>query len=142
MIQGIFWVLQETFFESLPARAGPPSAILENSRNLASSSRGLRHDITGNTVNSNLQSPKQNSGGRSARKAYVDRKVGECYHWKANGQCSKGDSCSFRHDPASGNRCEAQRAKGQSSSLAANLKAQTDGDTVKKLRQQRRKPFR
>ena len=42
--------------------------------------------------------------------------LGECYQWKANGQCSKGDSCSFRHDPASGNRCEAQRAKGQSSS--------------------------
>ena len=38
------------------------------------------------------------------RKASVDRKVGECYQWKAIGQCSKGDSCSFSHDPAPGNR--------------------------------------
>ena len=35
------------------------------------------------------------------RKASVDRKVGECYQWKASGQCSTGDSCSFSHDPAS-----------------------------------------
>ena len=37
-------------FESLPAREGPPSAIFENSRNLASSSRGLRPDNTRNTT--------------------------------------------------------------------------------------------
>ena len=37
-------------------------------------------------------------------KASVDRKVGECYQWKTIGQCSKGDSCSFSHDPATGNR--------------------------------------
>ena len=27
------------------------------------------------------------------------RKVEECYQWKAHGHCSKGDSCSFSHDP-------------------------------------------
>ena len=37
------------FFESLLAR-GPPSALFENARNLASSSPGLRPDITGNTT--------------------------------------------------------------------------------------------
>ena len=26
------------------------------------------------------------------------RILGECWQWKANGQCSKGDNCSFRHD--------------------------------------------
>ena len=26
------------------------------------------------------------------------RTLRECWHWKANGQCSKGDNCSFRHD--------------------------------------------
>ena len=26
------------------------------------------------------------------------RSVGDCWQWKANGQCSKGDNCSFRHD--------------------------------------------
>ena len=24
--------------------------------------------------------------------------LGDCWQWKANGQCSKGDNCSFRHD--------------------------------------------
>ena len=26
------------------------------------------------------------------------RTLGDCWKWKANGQCSKGDNCSFRHD--------------------------------------------
>ena len=26
------------------------------------------------------------------------RTLGDCWQWKANGQCSKGDKCSFRHD--------------------------------------------
>ena len=26
------------------------------------------------------------------------RSVGDCWQWTANGQCSKGDNCSFRHD--------------------------------------------
>ena len=24
--------------------------------------------------------------------------LGDCWQWKANGQCYKGDNCSFRHD--------------------------------------------
>ena len=26
------------------------------------------------------------------------RILGHCWQWEANGQCSKGDNCSFRHD--------------------------------------------
>ena len=26
------------------------------------------------------------------------RSLGDCWQWKDNGQCSKGDNCSFRHD--------------------------------------------
>ena len=59
-------------------------------------------------------------------KANTDRKVGECYQWKAFGQCSMEDSCSFRHDPASGNGC-AGRQERQSSSPAPKAKAQTEG---------------
>ena len=29
------------------------------------------------------------------RKVSVESKVGECFQWKATGQCSRGDSCSF-----------------------------------------------
>ena len=28
----------------------------------------------------------------------IERRQGVCYQWKAEGQCSKGDKCSFRHD--------------------------------------------
>ena len=40
----------ENVFERLPAREGPPSALFENSKNLASSSRRLTPDISGNTT--------------------------------------------------------------------------------------------
>ena len=84
------------------------------------------------------------TNSQKGKKAYVERNVGECYQWKANGQCSKGDSCSFRHDPASGNRCEVSERKQDKHPLPhLNSKAKTDGEVPsKKFRQQRRKPFR
>ena len=31
-------------------------------------------------------------------KQRVQRIVGDCWQWETNGQCTKGDNCSFRHD--------------------------------------------
>ena len=31
-------------------------------------------------------------------KQRVQRILGECWQWESNGQCIKGDNCSFRHD--------------------------------------------
>ena len=31
-------------------------------------------------------------------KQRVQRMLGDCWQWKANGQCSRGHNCSFRHD--------------------------------------------
>ena len=31
-------------------------------------------------------------------KQRVQRILGDCWQWEANGQCSEGDNCSFRHD--------------------------------------------
>ena len=31
-------------------------------------------------------------------KQRAQRSLGDCWQWKANGQCSKGDNYSFRHD--------------------------------------------
>ena len=33
---------------------------------------------------------------QKVKKAYVERKVRECFLWKAHVQCSRGDSCSFQ----------------------------------------------
>ena len=49
---------------------------------------------------------------QKGKEAYVEMKVGECFQWKAHGQCSRGDSCNFSHDPrAPGNRGKSQRQK-------------------------------
>ena len=37
-------------------------------------------------------------GRESGVKQREQRSLGDCCQWKADGQCSKGDSCSFRHD--------------------------------------------
>ena len=64
---------------------------------------------------------------QKGRKACVERKVGECHQWRAIGQCSKGDSCSFSHDKlVQGDLYGGQRRKGRSSSPALNSKAKTD----------------
>ena len=39
---------------------------------------------------------------QKGKKAYVDKKVEEYFQWKTNGQCSKGDSCSFSYELAPG----------------------------------------
>ena len=31
-------------------------------------------------------------------KQRVQRTLGDCWQWESNGQCNKGDNCSFRHD--------------------------------------------
>ena len=53
---------------------------------------------------------KKNFGARSgnyerndvvknqATKQREQRSLGYCWQWEANGQCSRGDNCSFRHD--------------------------------------------
>ena len=68
---------------------------------------------------------------QKGKKAFVDRKVEECSQWKAHGQCSKGDSCSFRHDiKTSGNSGGDQSSKGRSSSPAPNSKAKQFDDEI------------
>ena len=55
----------------------------------------------------------------------VERRIGKCYQWKATGQCSRGDSCSFSHGSD-----RAQHA--QSSSPAPKTQAQIDGRKLPK----------
>ena len=41
---------------------------------------------------------KQALWSRIRAKQREQRSLGDCWQWKADGQCSKGDNCSFRHD--------------------------------------------
>ena len=54
------------------------------------------------------------------RKVSVERRMGKCYEWKATGQCSRGDSCSFRHGNNRGQRA-------QSSSPAPKAQTRIEG---------------
>ena len=60
---------------------------------------------------------------QKGKKAYVEGKVGECFQWKAHGQCSKRDSCCDWYKKT----CTVVR----SSSPAPNSKAKTDGEGEK-----------
>ena len=40
----------------------------------------------------------RSSGYESQGQRGVESGQCECYQWKARGQCSRGDNCSFRHD--------------------------------------------
>ena len=54
------------------------------------------------------------------KNASVNRRMGGCHQWKANGQRSRGDSSSFRHGSDRGHR-------GQSSSPAPKAQTHIDG---------------
>ena len=78
-------------------------------------------------VRSDVEERGSVTKSQQGKKAYVKTKVGECFQWKAHGQCFKGDSCSFTHDTiASGNSGEGQRRKGRSSSLASPFEGKAD----------------
>ena len=63
---------------------------------------------------------------REGENVTVERKSGECYQWKAKGQCTKGDARSFCHD-------ESKRGKvTQSSSSAPRPQTQKDGNVLRK----------
>ena len=70
-------------------------------------------------------------------KALVERKVGECFQWKAFGQCLRGNCCSFSHAQTSGRGC-GHRQEEQMSSPAPKAKAQSDESYLQKFRTQRR----
>ena len=53
---------------------------------------------------------------QQGKKAHFERKVGECFEWKAHRQCSTGDSCSFSHKDEKDDRLLPHR----------NSKAKTD----------------
>ena len=81
----------------------------------------------------------------NGKKACVARKVGEYFQWKAHGQCSKGDSCSFSHDKLlQGDLNGGQKRKRRPSSPTPNSKAKTDeGEKIlKNIRRQSGKLFK
>ena len=81
------------------------------------------------------------------RNSFTKRRTGECFQWKASGSCSKGDSCSFLHSHAYGNRETSaegarntevdnerrRKGKGQASSSVSTGKGRADDKRSKSL---------
>ena len=83
-----------------------------------------RIDQTSSTRSSNAQNERIETGvlvkSQIWKNVSTERKVGECFQWEVNGQCSRGDSGSFNHATNRGQ-------KAQSSSSTSRAPTQTDG---------------
>ena len=75
------------------------------------------------------RTPFVNNQGTKQR---AQRILGDCWQWESNGQCSKGDTCSFRHD-------DNKRGKITQSNTSPNSFMQQNERKASRTRRHRRK---
>ena len=61
--------------------------------------RSIEQDIRNQNFGSRNRNYERNAVVKNqGTKQRVQRILGDCWQWETNGQCVKGDNCSFRHD--------------------------------------------
>ena len=61
--------------------------------------RSIEQDIRNKNFGARTGNFEKNAVVKNqGRKQRVQRILGDCWQWETNGQCVKGDNCSFRHD--------------------------------------------
>ena len=61
--------------------------------------RSIEQDLRINNFEARIGNNEWNAVVKNqGTKQRVQRILGDCWQWEANGQCVKGDNCSFRHD--------------------------------------------
>ena len=61
--------------------------------------RSIEHEIRNKIFGSRIGNFEKNAVVKNqGAKQRVQRILGDCWQWETNGQCVKGDNCSFRHD--------------------------------------------
>ena len=61
--------------------------------------RSIEHEIRNKNFGARSGNFEKNAVVKNhGTKQRVQRILGDCWQWEANGQCVKGDNCSFRHD--------------------------------------------
>ena len=61
--------------------------------------RSIEQEIRNKNFGNRIGNFEKNAVVKNQRtKQRAQRTLGDCWQWKNHGQCSKGDSCSFRHD--------------------------------------------
>ena len=73
-------------------KAGPDYHRLQVKRSIEQNLRNKNFEAKNGNCERNAVVKNQDPNQRG------QRTPGDCWQWKANGQCSKGDNCSFRHD--------------------------------------------
>ena len=61
--------------------------------------RSIEQEIRNKNFGPEMEIMRENAVVKNqGTKQRVQRILGDCWQWEFNGQCSKGDNCSFRHD--------------------------------------------
>ena len=60
--------------------------------------RSIEQDIQNKNFGARNGNYEKNAVVKNQGKQRVKRILGDCWQWEPNGQCIKGDNCSFRHD--------------------------------------------
>ena len=60
--------------------------------------RSIEQDIRKKNIGARNGKYEKNAVVKNQGKQRVQRILGDCWQWESNGQCVKGDNCSFRHD--------------------------------------------
>ena len=61
--------------------------------------RSIEQDLRNRNFGARYGNYERNAVVKNQRAKQRGQKIlGDCWQWEANGQCSKGDNCSFRHD--------------------------------------------
>ena len=60
--------------------------------------RSIEQDLRNRNFGAETEIMKETQWLRIRGQQRGQRTLGDCKQWEANGQCSKGDNCSFRHD--------------------------------------------
>ena len=60
--------------------------------------RSIEQNIRNRNLGPEMEIMKETPWSNPGTKQRGQRILGDCWQWESNGQCSRGDNCSFRHD--------------------------------------------
>ena len=68
---------------------------------------------------------------RNGKHDSVERKPGECFQWRAKGQCTTGCVCSFRHDKSKRGRAAQSSSPAPKQEILNDLKSSLKGESLR-----------
>ena len=126
----------KTVLEMYDLEIHQKKARLDNHRLKTMVKRSIEQDLRNRNFRARSGNCERNTVVKNqGTKQRGQRILGDCWQWEANGQCSKGDNCSFRHDID-------KRAKMTQPNPSPNYFMQQDEKKASKTRNPRGRMFR